>query len=236
MSWCVMPLLIKVEMTKENYIALIKESLGKYKKTYLKNNYKYDGTYFTLETTDEDDDNIYEQSARITKYVNPERQRVGLIFSKGWAYTTKDLYFDNAKCELIESETPPAVHYMQEESNYGKKRNMFLSTFPEREDVKFSDNEIDELFKTEIEFQKQYCLKIQEEVVYEIVRTFGYDPTSLYTDDDVEDVFVTLQEGNDLCVKEILTQYFKRNVLHVVYRRDQRVFVIFDKKKEVPNE
>lgn len=129
MAWVTMPLIIKVEMTKENYEKILSELDGKMNPEYVKETYKHDGKYFTLCSEFDDDPLIYDEAKRIAKFAEPTKKQVGIIFPKigHWAYSIGDLYFINGDIEIRNEND--FGDWEENKKNYNKKKELFLNSF-----------------------------------------------------------------------------------------------------------
>lgn len=129
MAWVTMPLLIKVEMTTENYEKLLAELDGKMNPEYIKKTYKYDGKYFKLCSEWDDDPFIYDEAKRIAKYSESTEKQVGLIFPKGasWSHSIGDLYFTNGDIEVRNGND--SGDFEKNKKKYIQKKEKFLNSF-----------------------------------------------------------------------------------------------------------
>lgn len=139
MAWVKMPLIIKVEMTKENYEKLMEEAKEKVYHTvfgdgtlnngYYKNAYKFDGKYFFLDSEEEDDFCIYQEAEMIAKYATTTESQVGLIFTDGISYTVGDLYFIEGKLDIRNDAYDNTNDWKAHIVDYLKRKEEFLRTF-----------------------------------------------------------------------------------------------------------
>lgn len=136
MAWVDMPLLIKVEMTRENYDKLMEEAkesrnvLGEqFHPNYLKTHYLFDGEYFYLDSNEIDDCGIYQEAKMIMKYATPTDKQVGIIYTKGIAYTVGDLYFIEGKFDIRNDAYDDSNDWKAHEADYLKRKEEFLRTF-----------------------------------------------------------------------------------------------------------
>lgn len=169
MAMVMTPLLIKVKMTRENYINLIKEASTKFSKYYLKQNYLYDGTYFTLDTCEMDDYEIFRETDMIIKYADLTQQEVGLIYNRGCSYSVSKLIF-----------LPKGTYDFGDEiTNAGRENNKkvylqaketFLSQFPVAENI--NAEIFSEIFSPQVE--KYECLGISRYDLQTILEQEGY--------------------------------------------------------------
>lgn len=129
MAACFMPILIKVEMTKENYRLLLKKAAEVYHESYLQEYYRFDGRYFTLDNCCTDDPDMFDEAGQIAKYAQPTEQCVGLIYAGFGApsFAFQDLYFRDGKCILKEHPCDPSE---DRRKCYAKRRLEFLRSFP----------------------------------------------------------------------------------------------------------
>lgn len=104
MAFVATPLVIKVEMTKENYKKLIEEAKMLFTDEYLEK-YLFDGKFFTLFSDELDDFSLYDEARMICKYSEPTDNQVGLIFpyDGSWSYAIGDLFFANGTIEIYNS-------------------------------------------------------------------------------------------------------------------------------------
>lgn len=122
-----MPLLIKVKMSKENYARLLTEASRRYFRVYLKKNYLYDGTYFMLDICDMDNYEIFTEASLIAKYASPTDKSVGLIYDGGESFSVTDLWFENGGCHTEKSLNCNSTGSYP---LYQRKKEAFLSRFP----------------------------------------------------------------------------------------------------------
>ena len=127
MSMVMMPLLIKVKMSKENYARLLAEASKRYFRMYLKKNYHYDGSYFLLDVCDMDNFEIFTEAALIAKYASPTSDSVGLIYDGGESFSVTELWFANGGCH---TEKPLSNNPSGGYPLYQKKKEAFLNRFP----------------------------------------------------------------------------------------------------------
>lgn len=198
MAMCMMPLVIKVEMTYENYKSLLLEAVQRYKKSYLRKNYHFDGKYFTLNICDMDNYELFTEAKMIAKYASPTDECVGLIFSGGQSYATKELFFKNKQCI-----TKNPVDSKCMESIFKKHKTKFLSRFPKRKFCYFS--EIDDILTVKSEYNNHLCLSMTVDVLEAIYEEIGYTVKDI--DNYDSKIYVTLNNSK-LDASLIIAQYF----------------------------
>lgn len=129
MSMCNMPLLIKVEMTKENFEKLLEEAKTRYQPKYLETHYIYDGKYFSLDLNEWDDFEIYKEADMIAKHAEPTEKQVGLIFTQGCSYTMGDLYFTEGMINVRNDAYKTMSDWEKYKADYWARKEEFLNSF-----------------------------------------------------------------------------------------------------------
>lgn len=95
--WVSMPLIIKAKMTKDNFDKLIEEAKKEFRWDYLERTYKFDGTFFSMESCELDDFDIQSEAAMIVKYVESTARPIGLIYWGCGSYTVGYLHVNNGE-------------------------------------------------------------------------------------------------------------------------------------------
>ena len=127
MSMVMMPLLIKVKMTEENFKDLLSEAARMYYRSYLRKYYRYDGTYFTLDLCGIDNPGIYAEAKRIARFTDCENEVVGLIYNGGPSYSIAELVFSHGvPCFKAHTKTK----YSDLQAAYLRHKEIFLNKFP----------------------------------------------------------------------------------------------------------
>lgn len=201
MSFCMMPLLIKVAMKKENYLELLADAGTRYDKFYLRKYYLFDGQYFSLDICRMDSFESYEEAARIAKYAEPTDRCVGLIYIRGSSYSFRDLYFQDGKCVTRE---PASKLSGSNRTRYMLRRGEILNAYPEQRE-QLDDPDIKEALTPEIQFQEYRCVGIELEALSGIFSELGYTLDRI--DCDMGCVGVSFKEADE-DPEELLAGYF----------------------------
>lgn len=182
MSMVQMPLLIKVKMTKESYAALIAEAAKKYFRTYLKNHYLYDGTYFTLDICDMDNYEIFSEAAMIAKYAEPTNESVGLVYNGGCSFSVTELKFiDGCSFPANVADKKDVGGY----DAYMKKKEAFLSRFSSEATEKLLEcTEVMNIFPPAHQEVRSYkCLGMHYNTLDYFFEQQGYHVEEIFRED-----------------------------------------------------
>lgn len=199
MSMVMMPLLIKAPMKKENYIALLEEASKSYSKIYLRKNYLFDGSYFTLDTCDMDTFEIFDEAALIAKYAEPTDYCVGLIYAKGISHSFDDLYFENGKYRTVSN--------AKGKRRYLHRKAQFLNEFPgSSNETRLTEAEIEAVLGAVIVFNTFNCIGIEPDALDAIFRKSGHAMDSIHMDMGCVDI--SLEDKNE-DPDAILANYFE---------------------------
>ncbi len=202
MSWCYMPLLIRVAMKKENYIALLKEASNLYRKTYLRKHYLFDGKYFTLDSCEMDSFGIYNEARLVAKYADPTEDSVGLIYTEGSSFSFDDLHFRNGEYFTVKNE----CSIKNKEKAYQKRKKDFLSSFPKTDiAAHLTDDDIEAVLMADIAFKEYRCIGIELDALDAIFRRYGQLIKDVYLDMGCAQIGL---QNSEIAPDSILTAYF----------------------------
>lgn len=183
MSMCIMPLLIKTLMTKQNYLLLLSEASKIYCKSYLRKHYLFDGKYFTLDTCDMDSYDIYSEAKLIAKYAERTDDCVGLIHAGCGSYLYYDLYFQDRNPRTLKKNLNPDTYSVSSaKDDYLQRRQEFLSGFPTTDIYRITDAEIEALLKVDIQYKGYTCIGIEQDELIAIFEQNGHLDPRIYTD------------------------------------------------------
>lgn len=199
MAMCMMPLLIKAKMTYENYRDLLLKAVKQYHKSYLKENYRYDGLYFTLDVCEMDDYNIFHEAELIAQYADPTEYCVGLIYDGSISYSTAELYFSNGKCVTKNPQREADVRYP-----YEWRKREFLSKFPEMEFKSYP--EIEDILTAKIEYDTYKCVGMQSDVLAAIFSSLGCRVKKIQNCEG--EIYVELEDCKGKYPSELIASYF----------------------------
>lgn len=199
MSMCMMPLLIKAKMTYGNYYDLLLEAAKRYRKSYLKENYRYDGEYFTLDVCEMDDYHIFAEAKLIAKYASLTGRCVGLIFDGSTSYSTAALYFQNGKCVTKKLQKSDRLRF-----SYERRKQEFLSGFPKREFKSYP--EVEAILTARIEYDTYQCVGMSRDVLAAIFKKLGYVLESSHGYEG--EIEVRLRDCEDKNPNKLIADYF----------------------------
>lgn len=208
MSMVYMPLFIKVEMTRENYINLIREAGSQYQRTYLRESYHYDGTYFSLDVCNMDDFYISKEAAMIAKYVDPKKKIGGYIYHKGTSYSISELIFVNGTYNI--GNKVVSKEGENELATYQRTKGEFFQQFPlpsNEGTISISD------ILPNVPSPKCYeCLGMSLSALDQTLEQNGYQIEKMYR--DMGRIFISLK-GCEENAENILAKIYNANKVYL---------------------
>ncbi len=199
MSMVMMPLLIKVKMTEENFKRLLREAVRKYYRSYLIQNYRYDGTYFTLDMCAVDNPGIFIEATNIARFTDCENEIVGLIYDEGPSYSVTELVFSKGLPSFKKYDGEIRTDFFRE---YVHKKEAFLNEFLETGGKRFNVTQ----FISTLRLSRSYiCIAMTENVLETFFAGKGYHIESI----EIAEGRVNVQLSDyKISAKKIIAQHY----------------------------